>query len=82
MEQRKTVDEKISFVIKAAETYKTKITFGELSAVKDVLPSDIIHEIFFKEEEGNGFGVMSEDNMPTWYVPTLTVIRKRPENKV
>lgn len=79
MEQRKTVDEKISFTIKDAKEYKTDITFGELCAVKDVLPTDILNDISFKKEEGSGFGLMSEDDIRSYYVPTLTIIRKRPE---
>lgn len=79
MEQRKTVDEKISFTIKEAKEYKTEITFGELCAVKDVLPSDILNDISFKKEKGSGFGLMSEDDIRSYYVPTLTVVRKRPE---
>lgn len=79
MEQRKTVDEKISFTIKESKEYKTDITFGELCAVKDVLPTDILNDISFKKEEGSGFGLMSEDDIRSYYVPTLTVIRKRPE---
>ncbi len=80
MIKRNIVDEKISFVIKTAVEYKTDITFGEIKSVKDVLDSDIIYDISFKEEKSDGFGLMSEDDIRTYYVPTLTVIRKRPEN--
>ncbi len=79
MNERKKVSEKISFKIKDAEEYKTHITFGELCAVKEVLPTDILNDISFKKEEGSGFGLMSEDDIKSYYVPTLTIIRERPE---
>ena len=79
MENRGIVDEQIDFTIKSGKEFKSDVTFNDITSLKDVLPSDILKNIYFKEEEGNGFGMMELDDIKSYYIPTLTVIRKRPE---
>jgi hypothetical protein len=82
MEQRQIVDEKITFPIKGGSIYKSSefCTWKELIETQGPISSDIIHDLFYKEVECRGWGEMSEDNEPSiWYVPTVTVIRPRPE---
>lgn len=82
MEQRKIVDEHLQFKIgiNTVDTYKKNITWKDVLETKGVLPDDIIDNIFYKEERETGmFSLKMEDELEMLYIPTLEVIRKRPE---
>lgn len=60
--------------------YPSVFTWKELIATKNMLPTDEIHNIDYKEEKENMFGSMDDREPRTFYVPMITVKRKRLEN--
>ena len=83
MESRQIVNERLTFPIKQGKTYKPTefCTWEELINTERLKPTDIIIDFFYKEEKENGFASMkTEDELETYYTPSVTVIRKRPEN--
>lgn len=77
MEKRRTINEIIDFQIKAASQFKQSITFGEICSIKDVLPTDIVRKIRFKEVDAINFSMSDVEDVV--YQPILSIIRERPE---
>ena len=82
MISRKQIDEKITFNIpvKEVNTYTVNILWQDLLNVRGVLPTDILDDIHWVSEQESGFGKM-DDELKTYEVPKITVIRRREENE-
>jgi len=82
---RETVNEKLIFNIKPSKDYKSYpfCTWEELINTEGLLPTDIIHNFHWDEtlQETPGFGSMEpDDDYPkTYYAPSVTIVRPRPE---
>ena len=82
MERRETVQEKLTFSIKGAKQYKMDFcTWGELIATEGPQPGDKLGDLHWEKHESSGFGGYdTEDDIKTYYTPSVTVVRPRPEN--
>jgi len=85
MERRETVNEKLIFNISPRKEHKCSpfCTWGELIKTEGLLPRDIIHDMHWDETvaEGPGWGMEDPDDYPkTFYAPSISIIRPRPEN--
>jgi hypothetical protein len=78
---KQIVDEHISVSIpvKEIKTYRVDILWSELIKTP-LMPDDILHDIHWVDVRESGFASMKmEDELETYRVPKVTVIRKRPE---
>jgi hypothetical protein len=77
---KKIIDEKISVRIPVeVKTYRVEILWSDLMKT-EVLPTDVLDDIHWQQEKESGFGSMKmEDELQTYQIPMVTVLRKRPE---